>query len=53
MSKDDLASMTGRFERLASEASVFEERVFRSATPRYAKETDLLTGEGSRKHGGR
>jgi RES domain-containing protein len=26
---------------------------YRSATPKYAKETDLLTGEGSRLHGGR
>ncbi len=27
--------------------------VYRSATPRYARENDLLTGEGSRKKGGR
>lgn len=26
---------------------------YRSATPKYAQETDLLTGEGSRLHGGR
>jgi RES domain-containing protein len=26
---------------------------YRSATPQYAREPDLLTGEGSRLHGGR
>ena len=42
-----------RLERLAPQASAFKWKAFRSATPRYATETDLLTGEGSRQFGGR
>jgi len=33
--------------------SVFAERVYRSSTPKYANESDLLTGEGSKLNGGR
>jgi RES domain-containing protein len=46
-------SLIRRLQRLASLASVFKSKAFRSATPRYAKATDLLTGDGSRKFGGR
>jgi len=51
--KDDFASLARRLGRLLPRASRFHSTMFRSATPRYATERDLLTGEGSRKHGGR
>ncbi len=51
--KDDFASLIGKLRRLSSRASGFKWKVFRSTTPRYATEMDLLTGEGSRKFGGR
>jgi RES domain-containing protein len=34
-------------------ATVFAETVYRSSTPQYAKESDLLSGEGSKRNGGR
>ncbi len=42
-----------RFRRLMPQAVAFTDTVFRSCTPRYANETDILTGEGSKRHGGR
>ncbi len=51
--KDDFASLLRKLQRLSSRAFGFNRDVFRSTTPRYATETDLLTGEGSRKFGGR
>lgn len=38
--------------RLGS-AKPFEQLVYRSSTPKYATETDLITGEGSKRQGGR
>jgi RES domain-containing protein len=49
----DLASLIRKLERLIPEASDFSGKTFRSATPHYATEKDLLTGEGSRRFGGR
>jgi len=46
-------SLVRRLERLAPQASAFKGKAFRSATPRYAQEADLVTGEGSREFGGR
>lgn len=42
-----------RLARLRSSAANYTEAVFRSSTPNYANEADLLTGEGSRRNGGR
>ena len=42
-----------RLAKLATESKPFDSVVYRSSTPQYAKETDLLTGEGSRRFGGR
>lgn len=42
-----------RLAKLLSESKPFDSVVYRSSTPQYAKETDLLNGEGSRIHGGR
>ncbi len=42
-----------RLARLLPSAVPFEGVVYRSSTPKYATETDLLTGEGSRIMGGR
>ncbi len=42
-----------RLARLTAVSKPFDSVVYRSSTPQYATETDLLTGEGSRKHGGR
>lgn len=53
LTEDDFASLIRRLGRLAPQASALKSTGFRSATPRYATETDLLTGEGSRKGGGR
>lgn len=39
--------------RLRDEATAIDATVYRSSTPRYANEDDLLTGEGSRREGGR
>lgn len=49
----DFASLLRKLRRLSSRASGFKRDVFRSTTPHYATETDLLTGEGSRRFGGR
>lgn len=45
--------LKGRFARLVPLALPFVEVVYRSATPKHANETDLLTGDGSRRNGGR
>lgn len=45
--------LKARFTRLLPVAGAFTGTVYRSSTPQYATETDLLTGEGSRKSGGR
>lgn len=42
-----------RFRRLLPDAGVFAGTVYRSSTPQYATETDLLTGAGSQRFGGR
>lgn len=39
--------------RCAQSASSWEGVIFRSTTPRYATSTDLISGEGSRRFGGR
>jgi len=47
---DQLAS---RMSKLLQLANPFVGVGYRSSTPRYANESDLLTGEGSKRHGGR
>jgi RES domain-containing protein len=42
-----------RLTKLSTESKPFDSVVYRSSTPQYATETDLLTGEGSCKNGGR
>ncbi len=42
-----------RLAKLATVSKPFDSVVYRSSTPQYATETDLLTGEGSRIFGGR
>lgn len=46
-------SLIRRLERLAPQAPAFKGKAFRSATPRYSQEADLVAGEGSREFGGR
>ena len=53
LSKGVFAPLARRLRRLAPQASAFKSTAFRSATPLYAREADLLTGEGSRRFGGR
>lgn len=48
-----LDQLKTRLTRLLPAAGAFAETVYRSSTPRYANESDLLTGEGSKRHGGR
>ncbi len=48
-----LDQLKGRLTQLLSVASVFSGTVYRSCTPKYATESDLLTGAGSKMHGGR
>ena len=45
--------LQSRLAKLASSAVPFDGVVYRSSTPKYATESDLLTGEGSRLRGGR
>ena len=45
--------LKARFTRSLPAAGAFTGTVYRSSTPKYATETDLLTGEGSRRSGGR
>jgi RES domain-containing protein len=42
-----------RLSRLASAGMPFDADVYRSCTPEYANENDLISGVGSRLHGGR
>ncbi len=53
LTEDDFASLIRRLGRLMPQAAAFKSKGFRSVTPRYATETDLLTGEGSQRFGGR
>lgn len=55
MAKDvpSLNQLKSRLTRLLPFATHFAETVYRSSTPRYANEADLLTGEGSKRNGGR
>lgn len=48
-----LAKLTERFTMLASNAIAIDVVGYRSATPKYARESDILSGEGSRLNGGR
>jgi hypothetical protein len=48
-----LEQLKSRLLRLAPSATAFAGRVYRSSTPKYATEDDLLTGEGSKRLGGR
>jgi len=48
-----LKQLKDRLERLLSLATRFSGVAYRSSTPEYATEDDLLTGEGSKLHGGR
>ncbi|HVC94821.1 MAG TPA: RES family NAD+ phosphorylase [Pirellulales bacterium] len=45
--------LNARLTRLLPSTAAFAETVYRSSTPKYANENDLLTGEGSRRNGGR
>lgn len=42
-----------RMKLLLSSATGFTQTVYRSTTPKYATEADILTGAGSKRHGGR
>ena len=42
-----------RMARLLPLGGKFSGVMYRASTPKYAKEADLLSGEGSRRHGGR
>jgi RES domain-containing protein len=53
MADPTLEQLQTRLARLVASAASFEGAVYRSSTPQYATETDLLTGEGSRRFGGR
>jgi RES domain-containing protein len=49
----DSDQLLRRVTTLAAHASSLRETVFRCSEPTYATQADLLTGEGSRKFGGR
>lgn len=53
MADPTFEQLQARLTRLAASAVVFGAAVYRSSTPEYATEDDLLTGEGSRLRGGR
>jgi len=48
-----LENLKSRLTRLASMATAFAGTAYRSSTPLYATEEDLVTGEGSKQNGGR
>ena len=48
-----MTSFLDRIERLQARTRAFSGTVFRSTAPKYATARDLLTGEGSRRAGGR
>ena len=45
--------LKNRLKRSIASTIVFEGTVYRSSVPSYANESDLLTGEGSKRNGGR
>jgi len=49
----DFDQLLHRMTTLSGRADSLRELVFRASEPTYATEGDLLTGEGSRQHGGR
>jgi RES domain-containing protein len=53
MAEPTLQQLQSRLARLTASAVPFVGVVYRSSTPKYATEADLLTGEGSRRFGGR
>jgi RES domain-containing protein len=48
-----LKQLTTCFTKLVDDAQAFSGPTYRSCTPSYATETDLVTGEGSKLHGAR
>ncbi len=48
-----LEQLTTRFTNLVSDAQAFSGTAYRSCTPEYATEMDLVTGDGSKLHGAR
>lgn len=46
-------SLEERIANLAAAAIRFRQKIYRSAAPKYATTSDLLTGEGARRFGGR
>lgn len=48
-----LEQLTACFTKLVGDAQAFSGTTYRSCTPSYATETDLVTGEGSKLHGAR
>jgi RES domain-containing protein len=52
-SEPTLDQLKTRLTRLLPSAAAFAATVFRSCTPKYANESDLLTGQGSRRTSGR
>lgn len=53
MADPTFEQLQARLARLAVSAVPFEGVVYRSSTPKYASESDLVTGEGSKRFGGR
>jgi len=54
LSNDDSGdSLKGSMQRCAQSAVSWEGVIFRSTTPKYATSADLISGEGSRRFGGR
>jgi RES domain-containing protein len=53
MKTPDLIQLTHRFQALLPMAVAMETVGYRSVTPKYAQKQDILSGEGSRKSGGR
>ncbi|MCL4205067.1 MAG: RES family NAD+ phosphorylase [Pirellulaceae bacterium] len=51
--KTELDQIRERLKRLVPLAKSLSTTVYRSSTPRYANELELLTGQGSSHHGGR
>ena len=52
-SEPTLEQLKTRLTKLPPQAISFAGVGYRSSTPKYANETDLLTGEGSKRNGGR
>ena len=47
--KPTLGQLLEGLLKLLGSAKPFEQMVYRSSTPKYATETDLITGEGSKR----